>query len=164
MFTGGPYKQIAARLPTGFCVKCKNTFHEGDRYRVLFIAVAVDTHFSGAGRALYVSRYVEYAHIQCESPCGLPTPHTGRRPNKLDATHPDMLPIQEPRTPSYICNQCRKEIRPGDRVIQVLISAGTCKDPESQHPNMVASPNFESAHESCADPQLNMTGGLILTS
>lgn len=163
MYTGGPYRQLEARLPSGYCVKCKRLFKHGDRYRPVFIVTAISTHFSGAGKALYVSRFTEYAHLQCREPAGNPTFYEKRRPSALDASHPDMLPVQEPRTPSYVCNLCRKEFKIADRVIQVLISGGTCIDPASKHPEMVLSPNFETAHESCSDPQLNMSGGIILT-
>jgi len=163
MYTGGPYFQIPARLPSGYCIKCRKLFQLGDRYHPIFIVTAIDGHFSGVGRALYVSKFTEFSHFDCARPSGNPIFHEGRRPSRLDASHPDMLPIQESRTPSYVCAICRKEFKIGDRTVQVLISGGTCIDPQSKHPNMVGSPNFEAVHAVCPDPQLTMTGVLILT-
>lgn len=164
MYYGGPYAQTPPRLPSGYCIKCRVLFKREDRYRPIFIVTAIENHFSGAGRAAYVSRFTEFGHHDCKKPDGNLFHFVKTRRQNFDVNHPDLLPEQEPRTPSYVCNMCRKEFKPGDRIVQVLLCAGTCIDPVGKHPEMVASPNFESAHENCNDPQLTMSGGLVINT
>lgn len=160
----GPYPEILPRLSSGWCIDCRKLFTEGSRRVPVFIVTAVDTHMSGAGRCLYVARFPEFRHADCMDPKRSKGPDPVlRRGPRYGMTHPDLMPVIEPRFPSYICATCHKEFAPGHRVIPAYIVAGTAKDPTSNHINAVASPNFECHHKNCADPTDSIGMGIILT-
>lgn len=59
------------------------------------------------------------------------------------------------------CARCRKEFKPGDRAVQVLIIVKTMRNPKvAWEKGAMLSPDFELAHLSCADPGLD---GSIIT-
>jgi hypothetical protein len=126
----------------------------------------VDTHPSGAGKAVYATRFPEFVHANCKDPTNAigPVPESPRGP-RYGLSHPDMMPVIEPRFPSNLCaGPCHKEFKPGDRIFTAYIVAGTAKDPQSGHINAVASPNFECYHKNCADPSDQLGSGIIISS
>lgn len=67
------------------------------------------------------------------------------------------------RVDGHLCARCRKEFKPGDRVVTVMIVEKTGRNPSPGSPpwekGAFIHPEFEMAHLVCADPGLD---GLLL--
>jgi hypothetical protein len=58
------------------------------------------------------------------------------------------------RVPLTMCARCRKQLRPGDRVLTAMIIQKVGYNPETKDVGAFLGADFELVHASCPDPAL----------
>lgn len=74
-----------------------------------------------------------------------------------------MTDILRQRVALTMCARCRKDIKPGDRVIPAYIVQKTGRNPQTKDIGAWIGDDFEFVHASCTDTALNGTS-ILLTS
>ncbi len=73
------------------------------------------------------------------------------------------MDILRQRVPLSTCARCRKDIKPGDRVLPAyIVKNAKVRHPETKELVSEMSGEFEFVHASCSDPTLD--GKVILTT
>ena len=147
------------------CARCRKSFQAQDRVKPIYIVTGIGPHPMRPGtKTVFLAELNEHIHHRCEDP-SLVSFHPPQIiiPRTKIMTERNLAEIR-PDTPDYVCRFCYKQYKRGDRIEMLYIVLGSSIDPDSGHPAVECSSEYETAHPFCNDPDLSIGPGPLVVS
>lgn len=148
------FPDVAIRASLDTCVRCRIQFKRNDKITQIWAVTGIGRHPEDGRKSAYMNEVPEYGHANCKDAADAENIIIPPVPRELLSMSLDKL--IRPRFPEYMCSRCKKTLKREDRVLTVTIVQGIDKDPETNFPAAVCSPEFEIVHVDCKDPTLVM--------